>query len=915
MRMILRSEALVALATLILGCGGGVTPLQDLSSGTNGDSSIGMLDLSLDDGALDLAMDLSVVDSAAADLTLAVDLPGVSPCDGGSRSCGEPGACIDCSGNTVGAACVSGVCGCQTFSDCPIGNACDPKVHKCSASCAGNLACNGGCCDGQKCQAGGTPSACGGGGGACVACGGGTPTCASGACTSTCSVGAPGAPGVCGQGFCCNAQNQCAAVGNASCGAVGATCLDCTPGVAGAVCLGNGLCGCKSGADCATNQACKNGLCSSACDGNSPCNSGCCANGTCAPGVTQTACALGMATCGSCAGNPVGSACVNVKNKIFCGCLAASDCPANQACNLATNQCSTRCDLNSPCNGGCCSAAMNGACVKGTDDTACGAGGGLCTNCPSGMGGKVCVTAQSGGQCGCNVLADCAVTAVSCTNKLCNTKCSPQQPCQVGCCSNGSCVAGTAGNACGNGGTCSDCSMNPNGTACRVTLACGCDKTSDCAMGMACNVSTHACENQCSQSQQCHGGCCSGGVMGTCLAGIGSNACGTMGACMDCSQNRLGHGCVGGNCGCTSAADCGAQQACDPVNKVCTNVCGPNQPCNGGCCSNSMCVIGLANSACGGMGNACVACKDDKPTCSDFACIGRCGGPNDGTCGNGNCCQSGQCAAGSSQTACGFQGACLDCTKQSTGTSCIAPMGDPSWYCGCNSKSDCLAAVPQSGIAGYACDIANKSCTSLCGIQGVSACNGGCCSGENGQCRAGNTDSACGLTGSFCSNCASNCSPGPKCNAMTGSCGCSSPSMQCNLFGSCFQGGINRFGCNPTTSACCVPGIYSFKDNGNPAGCCSGQSSAGVCTCFLNGVSAGNPPNLWSCCSLTLDFNGNCKCLGTNGNANLGVGPEPRACCSFQVSGNNCVCSPKGGACQSNDGCCPSTTCQNGICQ
>ena len=101
----------------------------------------------------------------------------------------------------------------------------------------------------------------------------------------------------------------------------------------------------------------------------------------------------GCATPGDCAGNAAGSACVDA----HCGCASASDCPAadgvspGRACLLAgIFVCVPGC--NEPnvttCNGGCCSAAINGTCQPGTSANAsCGAGGSTCVDCQ----GSICV--------------------------------------------------------------------------------------------------------------------------------------------------------------------------------------------------------------------------------------------------------------------------------------------------------------------------------------------------------------------------------------------------------------------------------------------------------------------------------------------------------------------------------------------
>jgi len=144
--------------------------------------------------------------------------------------------------------------------------------------------------------------------------------------------------------------------------------------------------GCAGALDCPNVTACNTttGQCESACGdaSHSNCNAGCCSNGTCQPGTEASACATGPGpACTVCdAANPLGSACVNG----HCGCISPGDCPVGHSCLLAAiDICTTEC--NAPnvgdCNGGCCSAAIEGTCQPGTADTACGNTGKTCVDC------------------------------------------------------------------------------------------------------------------------------------------------------------------------------------------------------------------------------------------------------------------------------------------------------------------------------------------------------------------------------------------------------------------------------------------------------------------------------------------------------------------------------------------------------
>jgi hypothetical protein len=642
--------------------------------------------------------------------------------------------------------------------------------------------------------------------------------------------------------------------------------------------------------------------------------------GQCADGTSPTACALGGALCGSCAGDLAGRACIPSPMNASCGCKSQADCPTGMACDPKTSKCAKECDANRPCNGGCCSAAQNGQCVAGTGNGACGANGGVCADCAKVVqGGKLCFPTAGGGFCGCNTLGDCVGGAIACDGQThaCDFSCNVNQPCKTGCCSAGKCASGQSASACGRTGMCVDCGMSLLGRACLVTQSCGCDRAEDCPAGQACDLGTHTCTTKCNANQPCNGGCC---VNSACVAGKDGKACGsTGGACIDCSNSQLGHACVGGSvCGCAVTADCPIAQACDPQKKLCVDTCIANQPCNGGCCLNGKCTAGISNSACGAIGKDCAPCSGTKPTCENGVCTAKCGGVGDGICDQGTCCSNGACVPGTTGAACGYSGTCVSCKGSSLGQKCIALMNAKDWTCGCDSQTDCLASNPKGGIPGQTCDMSFHTCTSLCGAMGVTICNGGCCSGPNGQCRPGNRDSACGVTGSFCASCSDGCQPGPRCDEDKGTCGCFRAfsvqgDVTCNGVFACF-GNTNKFGCSLGTNRCCVPGVYNFKDLGNPGNCCTGQSVGGLCTCNLAGESAGTPSNPWFCCSLALDMMGNCACLKNGSRANFGGGVEKRACCSLKTTGDNCVAAGKGEACQTSDGCAAPLTCQAGKC-
>ncbi|MSP58781.1 MAG: hypothetical protein EXR72_00285 [Myxococcales bacterium] len=836
-------------------------------------------------------------------------------CKDTPAECGLPGACQSCVLSSVGHRCVSKACGCEAPADCDPGKAC-VKGLCAAAGCDANSPCNGGCCDAGACTLGNLVGKCGSDGKACTACGAGTPTCSDSICSAACVAGKPGDPGVCGMGFCCGKNDQCQALADGACGVPGALCADCSKSASGPKCTMAGACGCQAAMDCQKGQGCKAGACITGCDANAPCNSGCCSNGQCEAGNVAAACAVGGALCVSCAGNVKGAGCVIVNNLTVCGCASQADCPANLACDPAAKSCGTKCDLNNPCKGGCCQA---GQCVKGNVQGACGENGGTCGNCAGNPLGTACALTAAGGHCGCSDGSQCPMGAPTCdaTDKICKNACSANVKCPVGCCSNaagGVCVNGTANDFCGLTGICTNCMGAAAGKACRANFLCGCDKAADCPTGWACDTALHACTTQCTVNQICNGGCCSNG---TCQTGKDGALCGVTGnACLDCSQNKLGHGCAAGACGCTTAADCGPLQACDVAKKQCTSVCNVNQPCSGGCCQGGMCADGTANSACGGLGAACVVCKDGTPTCELNKCTAKCGDLGDGTCGNANCCSSGKCVTGTTKGACGFSDDCLDCTGSSAGLKCIQPKGGP-YHCGCDVQTDCLKADAVQNLPGLTCDLTSKSCTTTCGMGGLTSCNGGCCSGAGGQCRGGGQDALCGVNGGFCNSCSAGCNPGPKCNGVTGACGCAQIN-DCFFAPKCLLNGAQREACSLPKGVCCIPSWFNgndWDDNGKPSNCCTGMSVNGICTCVPTGqASAGDPAR---CCSQH-DTAGMCSCL-PNGAACLAESDANGECCSGLCLDTGtfnfkCVTAKVGQVCQGDSGCTLPLKCVNGKC-
>jgi hypothetical protein len=218
-------------------------------------------------------------------------------CMGTPTSCGPPGSCVDCTHSASGGACVKGACGCNGSNDCPAPTACQAN-KVCGSPCGGGQGpCNGGCCSFFSCVAFDNGHC----GGSCTPCGGPTPTCgANGMCNGNC--GGPG-DGTC-QTSCCS-NGTCAAIGDQTCGDWGSTCVACSAATGGAHCKLIGVdyqCGCDgpgSPDQCPVGDACHNMLCSSSCDGQHPCNGGCCSGNVIATSTCVAGCDGGLNCTGS----------------------------------------------------------------------------------------------------------------------------------------------------------------------------------------------------------------------------------------------------------------------------------------------------------------------------------------------------------------------------------------------------------------------------------------------------------------------------------------------------------------------------------------------------------------------------------------------------------------------------------------
>jgi hypothetical protein len=95
---------------------------------------------------------------------------------------------------------------------------------------------------------------------------------------------------------------MCAGIGDGTCGDPGQTCTSCATAPTGTKCIllgGHETCGCAGPANpdqCPMGMACHNQQCSTACDGQHPCNGGCCSGNDLATSTCIPVCLSGMCT-------------------------------------------------------------------------------------------------------------------------------------------------------------------------------------------------------------------------------------------------------------------------------------------------------------------------------------------------------------------------------------------------------------------------------------------------------------------------------------------------------------------------------------------------------------------------------------------------------------------------------------------
>lgn len=259
---------------------------------------------------------------------------------------------------------------------------------------------------------------------------------------------------------CCDGDTCVVNISADQCGAGGAACVQCQPG-----------------------ENCK-GVCfhpQSNC-GPSNCQGCCLGDNFCASGTSGVGCGTGGQQCLRCLPSEGTGQCVRLEAGPGGTCIGGSPTCGPENCGYGGSE-------------GCC---LNGTCVSGVTEAACGHGGASCQACPSGTF--------------CNAGGGCRP----------GTPCTPQS-CPNGCCGvdldGGVCYPGTADDTCGSGGVaCTDCQNAHEvcvggvcGIPCSPSTCNGCCDGNVCAVGnqnFVCGTGGAACQNCETQGQVCVAGAC-----------------------------------------------------------------------------------------------------------------------------------------------------------------------------------------------------------------------------------------------------------------------------------------------------------------------------------------------------------------------------------------------------------------------
>ncbi|MBL8922040.1 MAG: hypothetical protein JNJ54_24535 [Myxococcaceae bacterium] len=358
---------------------------------------------------------------------------------------------------------------------------------------------------------------------------------------------------------------------------------------------------------------------------------------TCVPDAGPPRPNCSGATCMGCC--DTNGLCQTGDSSFLCGSFgnACIVCPQSFACAGGLCQPLNRCDARS-CSG-CC--ALDGRCVGGLDQNACGLGGVPCSTCG---GGSTC----SGGQC-----------RTRCDGRTC-----------PGCCTGaGQCVSGFSDEACGRGGSvCGACpeSLQCNSAGvCEVRSCDGCRPGQCCLGGQCVDTSTQRCAVVGLPNAACR----------ECGPG---EACGDgteLGFCVRPGQRPLGDACVwDGDC----AAGTSGRPACLTGLSWPQGYC--SERCDAGSCGpGAVCQQRLTGDVClKGCATAGLGCSSPQTVCDVVdagltGCVPKCTASTASLlCASGRCHSDGRCCGVSGRPCCDTGLACASLGRDGGASACLA---------------------------------------------------------------------------------------------------------------------------------------------------------------------------------------------------------------------------------------------------
>jgi hypothetical protein len=834
-------------------------------------------------------------------------------CDGnGTCAAGDSKVCVPYSCDTTKQDCFAA---CTTNSDCAVGvqcmnGSCGLKMR--GSTCKTNDECASGFCTDGVCCA--------------VACQGPCVSCKQTGKVGTCwpiDQGVPdprqickdSGPTKCGQTGACDGFGACANY------AAETVCV--LPSCAGTrlntpgTCDGQGTCKAPGVQECMP-YTCASGTCNTTCNTNVDCAPTiACVNHVCGTGkhtngstcTTAADCASSFCVDGVCCNEACGGACRScalASAKGTCTPIAANTVDNRKVCK---DQGVGTCGTNGRCDGA-------GGCAKYATGSVCA--------------GEKCAANVYTGPSTCNSTGQCvAPTSRACLPFACNgTKCFDACTTSANCVSPNVCN----GNSCG---------KKLAGAPCSAATECA---TGVCAQGFCCATTCNAACKSCGLA----------GTEGTCTnvptgaldpkamcVDQGAASCGTNGRCAAgaCQKYAANTKCADPTCPAGTTTFTG-QSTCDGAGKCVTPgatscfpyACGVGA-CNATCTVNMMCANNATciNGSCGlePKGGPCsvtsqcasgLVCSA-QGVCCDKACTGPCVScvlsATLGTCsplGAGATDPTGQCGVTAAST-CANDGKCDGagaCRKWPAGTQCVGPS------CPMNASTQNLAKT---------CDGAGN-----CNVGGgTHQCSPFMCSGgasclqtctQNSDCVAPNT-----CVGNTCGKkpLGATCATGDECVAgafcTDGFC-CSSSACgackACNATGACQNADGTACpspdACHPQAGTCsggaCQSAALNCDDN-NP---CTADSCNPASGCVHTPVMNGTACNDNNACTQT-DTCQSGVCTGSN----------PKTCVADQCHGaQTCnpatgTCSgsalPDGTACTDGNACTVGDTCQGGTCQ